>query len=416
MLTSESIRKDEVMVLAVGNGGCMATQSIFDRKFSCLFCNSAQNDLKSLAVTVENKYKLHYTNPDGMGTDGAGCNRALGKKMAEDNISRIFKRIDTDYNGSKFIYVAFSLAGGTGSGGATTIIKALHERYGHDRAGKDQEIIPRPDRYVGAIIIIPSNKDGVTLEGYNNAIECYAEVEMLVKQGVLKSVFICDNSVSDKWTVNEEIGRDFEDLFTIPERTTATGQSIDGGDLIRALKHSGWVHSSTFTLPVKNDTDITNIIPNNYMPEFRKTGCQALIATVNMEEDDTSSYENIKRYYTPPKDFGKMGTVLNGMEEEAMGITMNRAFAFGINMPQQVKKNLEELYNKEVQEINTSIQPEEEYTVNLQEVKIGSAKKVEVEEYKPVLQQINKPTQEQRPQRPLSQREMLLARLKSGKQ
>lgn len=403
------LSKDEVLIIGVGQGGCMLAERLYQKGYTCLFVNSATGDLGSL-YDVEKKHIMHYK--DG---SGAGQDRAIGKAYAIQDKQRLYDKIEKQYNSAKYIFVAFSGAGGTGSGGGTYIIEALHQRYNPEREDKDMEFPPIQDRYVGAIMILPSKKDGITLEGYKNALDCYSELEGLVQAEKVNAVFLCDNDRMNSWEINEKFAEDFDSLITIPDRAKATGRSIDGNDLIRGLKGHGFLHISSYTLPAPNDKEVNNIIPSEYMPTFPKAQGHALLATINIEEEsDNAPMENIKRYYMPPKTVSKMGAVLGSKievnedgEEEEVEIEANKVFCFGLPMPQSVKEKLAKFYNEDIELVEQIRGAEKEVTITLKEIDNKPMKKTT--EVKSLLEE-EAPTPA--PKKKLSQREMILQRMK----
>ena len=402
------LSKDEVLIIGIGQGGCMLAERLYSKGYTCLFINSATGDLGSL-YEVEKKHIIHYK--DG---SGAGQDRRIGRAYAQQDIQRIYDKIDKQYNSAKYVFVAFSGAGGTGSGGGTYTIEALHQRYNPEREGKEEEIPSLQDRYIGAIMILPSKKDGITLEGYKNAIECYTELENLVKAKKVNAVMLADNDMMDSWEINEAFAEDFDSLITLPDRAKATGRSIDGNDLIRSLKGHGYLHVSSYTLPAENDKDINHISASPYMPMFTKASGHALLATVNIEEEASGApMENIKKYYTPPQTVCKMGTVMGTaiVDDEEVEIEANKAFAFGLPMPQSVKTKLEKFYNEDVDLIEQNSDTEEEVEVNLKEINVEPVKQSKGE-IKSLLADEVTPAQ---PKKKLSQREMILMRMKNKK-
>lgn len=400
------LSKDEVLVIGVGQGGCMLAERLYQKGYTCLFINSATGDLGSL-YDVESKHIMHYK--DG---SGAGQDRAIGKAYAVQDMPRIYEKIEKQYNSVKYIFVAFSGAGGTGSGGGTYIIEALHQRYNPEREGKETEIPLLQDRYIGAIMILPSKNDGITLEGYKNALTCYEELENLVKAEKVNAVMLADNDMMDSWEINEAFAQDFDDLITIPDRAKATGRSIDGNDLIRSLKGHGFLHISTYTLPAPNDKDVNNIHPSGYMPMFTKAQGHALLATVDIEEEASGiPMENIKKYYTPPRTVSKLGTVLGSSfnEDEEVEVQANKAFCFGLPMPQSVKTKLIKFYNEDVEIIEKNTVIEEEVKIELKEITTPTTKE-ETQEIKSLLVETHATPAPAK--KKLSQREAMLLKLK----
>lgn len=402
------LSKDEVLIIGIGQGGCMLAERLYTKGYTCLFINSATGDLGSL-YEVEKKHIIHYK--DG---SGAGQDRNIGRAYAQQDIQRIYEKIDKQYSSAKYIFVAFSGAGGTGSGGGTYVVEALNQRYNPEREGKEEEIPSLQDSYVGAIMILPSKKDGITLEGYKNAIECYTELENLVKAQRVNAVMLADNDMMDSWEINEAFAEDFDSLITLPDRAKATGRSIDGNDLIRSLKGNGYLHISSYTLPAENDRDINHIIPSPYMPMFIKASGHALLATVNIEEESTGApMENIKKYYTPPQTVCKMGTVMGTdmVDDEEVEVEANKAFAFGLPMPQSVKTKLEKFYNEDIDLIETGTETEEEVEVKLKEINVNKPKT-----RKEIFTLLEEEKRTIQPKQKLSQREMILMRMKGKKQ
>lgn len=357
MNTIKELRKDEVLIINVGLGGCAIGQALHFLGYSCLFVNSATGDLNNL-IDVDDRDTLHYK-----GADGAGGVRAFGKEFAEKNIEKIFERIEKQYNSCKYIFVSFSTGGGTGAGGGTYIVQELYKRYSPFSIVKQNsmEVIPVKDRHIGCIAILPSQYDDINKDGYVNALECYNEIEQLVEAKMVNSVFLLDNEKMNRLEINKTFAKDFDDLITITSRTDGTGKGIDSGDLVNALSGHGYVYISSYSVA----GDGLNITGVPYMPKFIRNDCHAILATADIEKECKSDMimHNFKKHFSPADSISKIGYVIS--EEIGENNNANRVYGFGLNLPQSVKLQIQEQYNKEVSLKQDSVSPEAKVNISL---------------------------------------------------
>lgn len=361
MNTIKELRKDEVLIINIGLGGCAIGQALHFLGYSCMFINSATGDLNNL-VDIDDRDMFHYK-----GADGAGGIKAFGREFAEKNIDKIFERVDKQYNSCKYIFVCYSTGGGTGAGGGNYIIQELYKRYSPNSVAKQNnvEVIPLKDRHIGAIAILPSQFDDINKDGYINALECYNELEALVEAKMVNAVFLLDNEKMNRLEINQAFANDFDALITIPTRTDGTGKGIDSGDLVNALSGHGYVYMASYSLADK--ADALNITGMKYMPEFVRNDCHAILATADIEKEHKSDMlmHNFKKYYSPADSISKIGYVINEVEGDVEENNANRVYGFGLNLPQAIKLQIQGQYNKEIALKESSKTPEAKVSVTL---------------------------------------------------
>lgn len=148
---------------------------------------------------------------------GSGANPDLGRRATEEDLERIMEAIgDAD-----IVFIAAGMGGGTGSGGAPVIAKALKERgilsiavvtkpfgfEGRRRMMVAQEAIEQLRKEVDTLIIIPNQKLLDVVDRSVTMIESFAMIDQLLIHSV--------KSITDIVTQPGHINVDFADLRAI---------------------------------------------------------------------------------------------------------------------------------------------------------------------------------------------------------
>lgn len=148
---------------------------------------------------------------------GSGANPDLGRRATEEDLERIMEAIgDAD-----IVFLAAGMGGGTGSGGAPVIAKALKERgilsiavvtkpfsfEGRRRMVVAQEAIEQLKKEVDTLIVIPNQKLLDIVDRSVTMIESFAMIDELLIHSV--------KSITDIITQPGHINVDFADLRAI---------------------------------------------------------------------------------------------------------------------------------------------------------------------------------------------------------
>lgn len=148
---------------------------------------------------------------------GSGANPDLGRRATEEDLDRIMEAIgDAD-----IVFLAAGMGGGTGSGGAPVIAKALKERgilsiavvtkpfsfEGRRRMLVAQEAIEQLRKEIDTLIIIPNQKLLDVVDRSVTMIESFAMIDELLIHSV--------KSITDIITQPGHINVDFADLRAI---------------------------------------------------------------------------------------------------------------------------------------------------------------------------------------------------------
>jgi len=148
---------------------------------------------------------------------GSGANPDLGRRATEEDLERILEAIgDAD-----IVFLAAGMGGGTGSGGAPVIAKALKERgilsiavvtkpfsfEGRRRMMVAEEAIEQLRKEVDTLIIIPNQKLLDVVDRSVTMIESFAMIDELLIHSV--------KSITDIITKPGHINVDFADLRAI---------------------------------------------------------------------------------------------------------------------------------------------------------------------------------------------------------
>lgn len=212
--------KNDIRFIAVGAAGANVTKMLERKGFKSYYINLAQQDLD----LIDSPNKLHIPNGEGASKD-----RAKAKTVLSESIDEVMDIIDTQIT-EKYIFVAFSLAGGTGSGLGAFLATVLAEH---------------PDKKVGLVIILPSMKE--SLQARVNTYEALSEIVEVKNE--LCSIFILDNNQrEDKFSINRSFANLFESYINISSYSSIRGV-IDLAEQKTLLETSGvaMIHKATGT-------------------------------------------------------------------------------------------------------------------------------------------------------------------------
>ena len=203
--------KNQIAFITVGQAGGNIG-SLFEKDgFEVLNFNTAPQDLATLTHA---KHKYHIK-----GGEGCSRDRDMAKHLAKNDLEAMLEKVKQTLP-QEYIFVIFSLGGGTGSGTSPMLIEL---------------IIHGLNKKVGAITVMPSN--GEQIRTLVNAFECFKELESI--DGMC-ATFVLDNNraISDKFALNNAFFELFLSFLEIPTHHNAKG-NIDTAEIKEMLSTPG---------------------------------------------------------------------------------------------------------------------------------------------------------------------------------
>lgn len=208
-MKNKSLRED-IRFLCIGAAGGNIGQMLEKKGFKAYYINLAKQDLD----LINSPNKLHIS-----GGEGASKNRSKAKTVLSESIDEVMNVLDQQIT-EQYIFVTFSLAGGTGSGLGAFVSSVIAEK---------------PDKKVGLVVILPSM--GESLQARINAYEALSEIVALKNE--LCSIFILDNNQrGDKFSINRSFANLFASFIDIGNFSSIRGV-IDIAEQKALLETSG---------------------------------------------------------------------------------------------------------------------------------------------------------------------------------
>jgi len=231
--------KNQVGFLAIGQCGANITTLMEEKGYKCMYINTSQEDLSTLKNA---NYIYHIPN-----SEGSHKNRSVAKKLIAANVEEIINEI-TKTLSAKYIFVSFSLGGGTGSGISPYLCQSLIAR----------------GKIVMPIVVLPSEKE--SLRALNNACQCVSELDMIENLG---SVFFLDNNKHDnKLQINKQFTETL-DAFLTTENSSVLG-NIDKAEIKTLLQSSGSSILIKLSKEKSTNTDLINKLYDNIYAPIEK--------------------------------------------------------------------------------------------------------------------------------------------------
>lgn len=236
----KSSLKEEIRFLCVGAAGANVGQMLEKKGFKAYYVNLAKQDLD----LVNSPNKLHIKNGEG-----ASKNREKAKEVLAESIDEVLDVLEQQIT-EKYIFVVYSLGGGTGSGTGAFLASVLAEN---------------PDKKVGLVVILPSMKE--SLQARINTYEALAEITQL--KNSFGAIYLLDNNKrEDKLSINRSFANLFESFVNIENASSIRGV-IDIAEQKTLFETSGvsMIHKvaqneQTELLPVINDGIYAELEPN----------------------------------------------------------------------------------------------------------------------------------------------------------
>lgn len=209
---SSSIR---IKILGIGGAGGNTVNSMIDSDLEGVSFVVANSDLQALRQSkAPNKIQLGVKTTKGL---GCGANPEIGRKSTEEDIEQIMEHLgDAD-----IVFVVAGMGGGTGSGGAPVVAKALKEKgilsiavvtkpfsfEGKRRMIVAQESLDTLKKEIDTLIVVPNEKLLGLVDRSVSMIEAFEMINKILIQSV--------KSISSIISRSGHINVDFADLRTI---------------------------------------------------------------------------------------------------------------------------------------------------------------------------------------------------------
>ena len=204
-----------IKVIGVGGAGGNTVNSMIEAGCEGFECIVANTDAQALELSkAENKIQIGIKSTKGLGT---GANPEIGKRAAEEDLEKVMEVIgDAD-----IVFIAAGMGGGTGSGAAPVIARALREKgvlsiaivtkpflfEGKRRSKVALDAVEQLRKEVDTMIVIPNQKLIDISDKNVSMIEAFGLINELLGQSV--------RGISDIITKPGHINVDFADVRTI---------------------------------------------------------------------------------------------------------------------------------------------------------------------------------------------------------
>lgn len=212
--------QDTIGFIAIGQAGGNIGKLFERRGFSVLYLNTSKEDLDTLKD--EAKFLYHIKRGEGCHKD-----RDIAKELMIADYESVYQQIEEKIHKS-FIYVIFSLGGGTGSGAAPMLIDLLSQELLIKKG------IDKNNMGVGAITIFPDTTESIKAQ--INTYECCKELWTIDS---IATNFVLDNKRGNKFQINEKFVSDFVKFLSIPQQHKSTKGNIDKAEVMETIKTHG---------------------------------------------------------------------------------------------------------------------------------------------------------------------------------
>lgn len=212
--------KNDIRFIAVGAAGANVVKMLERKDYKSYYINLAKQDLD----LIDSPNKLHISNGEGASKD-----RNKAKAVLAESVDDVMNTLDNQIT-EQYIFVVYSLAGGTGSGLGTFLASVIAEN---------------PNKKVGLVIILPSMNE--SLQARINTYEALSEIIEIKNE--LCSIFILDNNQrEDKFSINRSFANLFEAYINVANNTSIRGV-IDIAEQKKLLETPGiaMIHKATGT-------------------------------------------------------------------------------------------------------------------------------------------------------------------------
>ena len=262
---------------------------------------------------IKGVHKIHID-----GADGAAKDRRKVLQLATESFQNIIEKINSILT-QKYILVAFSSSGGTGSGLSTPILRYLSQ------TGK--VCIP--------VVILPDEKVE-SAKACENAYNSCAELMSI--QG-LGATFLLDNSNEDKFVINQRFVNDFDSFINL--KNSSVYGNIDMAERKQILSCPGTTVIGKLSKSKSTASDIMHSLHNGIYAKIESKIAYYLGVSTSNKSLDISSLS---------KEFVGVYDVFSGISE-ATTITI----VSGLQWPMKRIERFKNKFEETVQNINNTI-------------------------------------------------------------
>ena len=204
-----------IKVIGIGGAGGNTVNSIIDAGYEGFECIVVNTDAQALDLSkADQKLQIGIKSTKGLGT---GANPEIGQRAAEEDLDKVLDAIgDAD-----IVFIAAGMGGGTGSGAAPVIARALREKgilsiaivtkpflfEGKRRSEIALDAVDLLRNEVDTMIIIPNQKLLDVVDQNVSMIEAFGMINEVLGQSV--------RGISDIITKPGHINVDFADVRAI---------------------------------------------------------------------------------------------------------------------------------------------------------------------------------------------------------
>lgn len=205
----------KIKVLGVGGAGGNTVNSMIESDLQDIEFSVANTDCQALKHSKAlHKVQLGSKTTKGL---GSGANPELGRRATEEDLDEVLALLD----GADIVFIAAGMGGGTGSGGAPVIARALKERgvltiavvtkpfmfEGRRRMTVAEDSLEELKKEVDTLIVIPNQKLLDVVDRSIPMVEAFSMINELIIHSV--------KSISDIIIKPGHINVDFADLRSI---------------------------------------------------------------------------------------------------------------------------------------------------------------------------------------------------------
>lgn len=205
----------KIKVLGVGGAGGNTVNSMIESDLQDVEFLVANTDCQALKYSKAlHKVQLGSKTTKGL---GSGANPDLGRRAAEEDLDEVLDLLE----GADIVFIAAGMGGGTGSGGAPVIARALKERgvltiavvtkpfmfEGRRRMAVADEALAELKKDVDTLIVVPNQKLLDVVDRSIPMVEAFSMINELIIHSV--------KSISDIIIKPGHINVDFADLRAI---------------------------------------------------------------------------------------------------------------------------------------------------------------------------------------------------------
>lgn len=221
-----------IKVVGVGGSGCNAITHMATNEIEGVQFISINTDAQSLNSKVEStKIQIGDMITKGL---GAGANPDIGRQAAEADLDLIIETV----KGSDMVFITCGMGGGTGTGAAPVIAKAVKDLgiltvavvtkpfsfEGNKRMDYADSGINELRQHVDALLVIPNEKLSAVFGGKTNLFDAFAKANEVLHNAV--------QGISEIITSEGIINVDFNDVKTVmlESGTAMMGMGISNQD------------------------------------------------------------------------------------------------------------------------------------------------------------------------------------------